>query len=219
MMPKRPLCQQQFNLSYIDADSEDEVSEPAAVLPNKNEVKLRESRSRRLPRPSGILNHETEETESSESDDLSQRRTVKSFISFNKKKRRSPPKFYLQRSQSTKEVISENYSSNSSCNQPILEEQQEEHFLKANLRHSVLKRALTWGSLVAQLNRSFSFKTEQAAAASKQPQNVSKSNFFWRRSQSCRNIERLFTTATANRRYNFLLWAALVLWPKHTYIF
>ena len=79
--------------------------------------------------------------------------------------------FYLQRSQSTKEVGS-NFSI---------------------FKNFGLKRTPTWSSVVAHLNRSF----RAASTTSNEASDGSKPAKVWRRSQSCRNIERLFN----NRRY------------------
>ena len=100
------------------------------------------------------------------------------------KRRLSPSSnFYLQRSQSTKEVGS-NFSL---------------------FKNFGLKRTPTWSSVVAHLNRSFraasttsNVETAGAAAESRIVEGGSKPDKVWKRSQSCRNIERLFY----NRRYS-----------------
>ena len=101
------------------------------------------------------------------------------------KRRISPSSnFYLQRSQSTKEVGS-NFSL---------------------FKNFGLKRTPTWSSVVAHLNRSFraasttsnETATASAGAESRIVEGGSKPDKVWKRSQSCRNIERLFY----NRRYH-----------------
>lgn len=99
------------------------------------------------------------------------------------KRRLSPnssSNFYLQRSQSTKEVGS-NFSL---------------------FKNFGLKRTPTWSSVVAHLNRSFraASATSNETSTADSRRNVeggSKPDKVWKRSQSCRNIERLFY----NRRY------------------
>ena len=134
-------------------------------------------------------------------------RNTKFFMSFNRRKRHSPPIFYLQRSQSTKEVRSRRYS-NSSLK--IAENENNGENRPTNrasiFRQFALKRTRTWGSLVAHLNRSFRgghFQNEAVtSAASNRGLNSNggsgkiASTFYtqWRRSQSCRNIERLFSS-------------------------
>ena len=74
-------------------------------------------------------------------------------------------------------------------------------------RNFALKRTRTWGSIVAQLNLR-SFKAGQPPTSAEVAEarvransqnhhlNCGKSTFYtnWRRSQSCRNIERLFSS-------------------------
>ena len=95
----------------------------------------------------------------------------------------SESNFYLQRSQSTKEVGS-NFSL---------------------FKNFGLKRSeLTWSSVVAHLNRSFraasTTSNETSTASRIRVEGGSKppADKVWKRSQSCRNIERLFY----NRRYH-----------------
>ena len=161
-------------ISYIDDsdDGEQRLPQQPPPLPVKMRVK---SATRRGPRPSGILEPQqpqqplmTSSAKLSPSPPLFIRNTK---FSLSVKRRSST--FYLQRSQSTKEVGS-NFS------------------LFKNFPG--LKRTPTWSSVVAHLNRSFraaSTTSNETEAGGTKPAKV------WRRSQSCRNIERLFS----NRRY------------------
>ena len=158
-------------ISYIDdSDDGDRPPQQPPPLPVKMRVK---SATRRGPRPSGILEPQPQQpptlmtSKSSPSPPLFIRNS-KFCLSV---KRRSST-FYLQRSQSTKEVGS-NFS------------------LFKNFPG--LKRTPTWSSVVAHLNRSF----RAASTTSNETEAGSKPAKVWRRSQSCRNIERLFS----NRRY------------------
>ena len=162
-------------ISYID-DSDDGERGGPPLQPPPLPVKMRvKSATRRGPRPSGILEPQqpppplmTSSAKLSPSPPLFIRNTK---FSLSVKRRSST--FYLQRSQSTKEVGS-NFS------------------LFKNFPG--LKRTPTWSSVVAHLNRSFraaSTTSNETEAGGTKPAKV------WRRSQSCRNIERLFS----NRRY------------------
>ena len=187
--PNQPQNKSTSNLhhgfiSYIDADSEGEADESkhneehtseaessssAAVTPV---VKMREGGGRkRGPRPSGLNMNDPSPSP------VAFKRNMKFFMSVNKK-RRSPPVFYLQRSQSTKEMGAK--MSNHRA-EPTAESAAHQ---KSIFRTFALKRTRTWGSLVAHLNRSF-----RGASPSKQAFSNA-----WRRSQSCRNIERLFNS-------------------------
>ena len=158
-------------ISYIDDSDDGERGPP--LQPPPLPVKMRvKSATRRGPRPSGILEPQQPpplmtSSKSSPSPPLFIRNT-KFCLSV---KRRSST-FYLQRSQSTKEVGS-NFS------------------LFKNFPG--LKRTPTWSSVVAHLNRSF----RAASTTSNETEAGTKPAKVWRRSQSCRNIERLFS----NRRY------------------
>ena len=158
------------HISYIDDSDEGErPPQQPPPLPVKMRVK---SATRRGPRPSGILEPQQPpplmtSSKLSPSPPLFIRNT-KFCLSV---KRRSST-FYLQRSQSTKEVGS-NFS------------------LFKNFPG--LKRTPTWSSVVAHLNRSF----RAASTTSNETEAGTKPAKVWRRSQSCRNIERLFS----NRRY------------------
>ena len=129
---------------------------------------------------------------------------------------------YLRRSQSTKEVrsvshrcsscnmkstIAEEESSGAEDNHSVIIENSQKSTSSASIfRNFALKRTRTWGSIVAQLNlRSFKAgqpptSAEVAEARVRASQNhhlnCGKSTFYtnWRRSQSCRNIERLFSS-------------------------
>ena len=164
------------HLSYIDADSEDaeatedekhnEVQPPLPPV-----VKMREGGGRkRGPRPSGL-----NMKEESPSPPVAFKRNMKFFMSVNKK-RRSPPVFYLQRSQSTKEMGAASKTASTDSSAAPTQ--------KSIFKTFALKRTRTWGSLVAHLNRSF-----RGASPSKQAFSNA-----WRRSQSCRNLERLFNS-------------------------
>ena len=165
-------------ISYIDADSEDEKHNEAETHAGSEAltppvVKMREGggRKRGVPRPSG-LNMKDQQPPSP----AVFKRNMKFFMSVNKK-RRSPPVFYLQRSQSTKEMGSTKMASNRGLPEAVPTQ-------KSIFRTFALKRTRTWGSLVAHLNRSF-----RGASPSKQAFSNA-----WRRSQSCRNLERLFNS-------------------------
>ena len=158
-------------ISYIDDSDDGERGPPQQPppLPVKMRVK---SATRRGPRPSGILEPQQPpplmtSSKLSPSPPLFIRNTK---FSLSVKRRSST--FYLQRSQSTKEVGS-NFS------------------LFKNFPG--LKRTPTWSSVVAHLNRSF----RAASTTSNETEAGTKPAKVWRRSQSCRNIERLFS----NRRY------------------
>ena len=206
-LKKARTASKEADISYIDADFEsDEVfcensakkcENSAKKCQNSPKVKLRENnrgRRRGQPRPSG-LNLDNEEISENQF-----KRNSNFFTSFNtRKKRYSPPIFYLQRSQSTKEVGSRRFST-SSISQKIDEEIGENHdFVKkpSNIfRQFALKRTRTWGSLVASLNRSFR-NNENNANNSNFVRNVNnRSTFYtnWRRSQSLRNIEKIFSS-------------------------
>ena len=167
-----------LNISYIDADSEDEKHNEAETHAGSEAVqqppvvKMREGggRKRGVPRPSG-LNMKADPPSPAVF-----KRNMKFFMSVNKK-RRSPPVFYLQRSQSTKEMGSTKMASNRGLPEAVPTQ-------KSIFRTFALKRTRTWGSLVAHLNRSF-----RGASPSKQAFSNA-----WRRSQSCRNLERLFNS-------------------------
>ena len=174
-------------ISYIDADSEGETDEGKHNEENTSEaesssagavtpvVKMREKGGgrKRGPRPSGLNMNDPAPSP------VAFKRNMKFFMSVTNKKRRSPPVFYLQRSQSTKEMGAKMTNHRAEISTAEAAAQQ-----KSIFRTFALKRTRTWGSLVAHLNRSF-----RGASPSKQAFSNA-----WRRSQSCRNIERLFNS-------------------------
>ncbi len=162
--------------------------EPEEEVLRINTVKLRErSRNhrrnhRRPSRPSGIVENTTE------FNFFRGKRGNKLFMStklLSGVKYQNPAGF-LRRSQSTKEVrnnLKESVTAGSG--------------FTAGLNRSIFSKN-RWNSVVAQLNRSFRGALNNA---DNQPDFVNSYSpaKIWRRSQSCRNIEKFF----ASRRYHF----------------
>ena len=201
---------QRDQISFID-DSDGEQQQNQLLqqqLPPPLPVKMRVKNAaagaaggrHRGPRPSGILEQQQDpspitsfRTSSSQPPASSSNPSAIPFwppprhskFGLSVKRRLSPnssSNFYLQRSQSTKEVGS-NFSL---------------------FKNFGLKRTPTWSSVVAHLNRSFraasttsNVETAGSTAESRIVEGGSKPDKVWKRSQSCRNIERLFY----NRRY------------------
>jgi hypothetical protein len=214
-------------ISYIDADSSngDEITEEDEPVVNKPvvQVKMRDrsannsNNRRKQCRPSAFnvlvdppaLQEPTNPATIASGGSPLFRRNTKFFMSVNKK-RRSPPTFYLQRSQSTKEVGYPHYRRGraGSVDQAGCEAEADDVSndidggvtnTKSIFRSFGLKGAPTWTSVVAHLNRSFRGPLNSASTSScdhhhnLRPPMAS----VWRRSQSCRNIEKLF----GSRRY------------------